>query len=171
VGDTRFYLIFRWVPGLFRAARQWLNRYSGPYSIGMVKLTEQDHQCVKRLINPALGLRAFTMAERTFQGCEAVHMIRKGQIKGIAKRNILVQNRMINKMFRLATGGVYSRELSRTHLVLTTHPEVSPQAANPPDETVAAIRGANLHLVAVQAPECGCGLFVRRLTRQRVHVP
>jgi IS6 family transposase len=63
---------------------------------------EQDHRFVKRRVNPGLGCGAFSTAERTIQGYEAMHMLRKGQMEGIAKRDILAQNRVINHMFRLA---------------------------------------------------------------------
>jgi IS6 family transposase len=59
---------------------------------------EQDHRFVKRRVNPGLGFGAFHTAQRTIQGYEAIHMLRKGQIEGIAKRDILAQNRMINQM-------------------------------------------------------------------------
>jgi IS6 family transposase len=57
---------------------------------------------VKRRVNPGLGSGAFSTAERTIQGYEAMHMLRKGRMEGIAKRDILAQNRVINHMFRLA---------------------------------------------------------------------
>jgi transposase-like protein len=63
---------------------------------------EQDHRLVKRNVNPGLGFGAFATAQRTIQGYEAVHMLRKGQIEGIAKRDVLAQNRVINHMFGLA---------------------------------------------------------------------
>jgi IS6 family transposase len=63
---------------------------------------EQDHRFVKRRVNPGLGCGAFCTAEQTIQGYEAMHMLRKGQIKGIAKRDVLTQNRVINQMFGLA---------------------------------------------------------------------
>jgi hypothetical protein len=34
---------------------------------------------------------------------EAIHMISKGQLEGIAKRDVLAQNRVINQMFGLAS--------------------------------------------------------------------
>jgi transposase-like protein len=63
---------------------------------------EQDHRFVKRRVNPGLGFGAFATAERTIQGYEAMHMLRKGQIKGIAKKDILAQNHVINQLFGLA---------------------------------------------------------------------
>ena len=64
-------------------------------------IIEQDHRFVKRRVNPRLGFGAFATAQRTIQGYEAMHMLRKGQIKGIAKRDVLTQNRVINQLFGL----------------------------------------------------------------------
>jgi transposase, IS6 family len=63
---------------------------------------EQDHRFVKRRVNPGLGFGGFQTAQRTIQGYEAIHMLRKGQIEGLAKRDILAQNHVINQMFGLA---------------------------------------------------------------------
>ena len=65
-------------------------------------LVEQDHRFIKRRVNPGLGFGAFSTAQRTIQGYEAMHMFRKGQIKGIAKGNILTQNQFINQLFGVA---------------------------------------------------------------------
>jgi IS6 family transposase len=63
---------------------------------------KQDHRFVKRRVNPGLGFGAFATAQQTIQGYEAMHMLHKGQIEGIAKRDVLAQNRAINQMFGLA---------------------------------------------------------------------
>ena len=65
-------------------------------------LVEQDHRFIKRRVNPGLGFGAFSTAQRTIQGYEAMHMFRKGQIKEIAKGNILTQNQFINQLFGVA---------------------------------------------------------------------
>jgi transposase, IS6 family len=64
-------------------------------------VVEQDHRFLKRRINPGLGFGSFRTARRTFRGYEAMHMIRKGQLVGVAKGNILAQNRVIAQMFRI----------------------------------------------------------------------
>jgi transposase, IS6 family len=46
-----------------------------------------------------LGFGAFHTAQRTIQGYEAMHMLRKGQIEGMAKRDVLAQNRVISQRF------------------------------------------------------------------------
>jgi transposase-like protein len=63
---------------------------------------EQDHRRVKRLVNLGLGFGTFHTAQRTIQGYEAMHMLRKGQIEGIAKGDVLAQNRVINQLFGVA---------------------------------------------------------------------
>ena len=65
-------------------------------------VVEQDHRFIKRRVNPGLGFSSFRTAWRTLQGYEAMHRIRKGQLAGIAKRDILAQNRAINQLFGLA---------------------------------------------------------------------
>jgi transposase-like protein len=51
---------------------------------------------------PALGFRSFDSAQRTIQGYEAMRMIRKGQVRGLAKDDILAQIRFIELIIRLA---------------------------------------------------------------------
>jgi transposase-like protein len=63
---------------------------------------EQDHRFVKRCVNPGLGFGAFATAQRTIQGYEAMHMLRKGQLEGVAKGDVLAHNHIINQLFGLA---------------------------------------------------------------------
>jgi transposase-like protein len=64
-------------------------------------VSEQDHRFIKRRVNPGLGFGSFHTARRTLQGYEAMHMIKKGQIEGIAKGDVLAQNRVIAQVFGL----------------------------------------------------------------------
>jgi transposase-like protein len=64
-------------------------------------VVEQDHRFVKRRVNPGLGFGSFRTAWRTLQGYEAMHMIKKGQPKGLAKGDVLAQNRVIAQVFGL----------------------------------------------------------------------
>jgi transposase, IS6 family len=57
---------------------------------------------VKRCVNPGWGVGAFSTAQRTLQGYEALYMLRKGQLQGVAKGDVLAQNRVINQLFGLA---------------------------------------------------------------------
>jgi transposase, IS6 family len=65
-------------------------------------VVEQDHRFVKRRVNPGLGFGALAIARRIIQGHETMHMLHKGQIEGIARRDVLAQNRVINQLFGLA---------------------------------------------------------------------
>lgn len=65
-------------------------------------LVEQDHRFIKRLVKPGLGFFSFDTAWRTLQGYEAMHMIRKGQVKGVDKGNIRGQVRFIATLFGVA---------------------------------------------------------------------
>jgi IS6 family transposase len=62
---------------------------------------EQDHRSIKRRINASLG-RSFDGAQRTIEGYEAMHMIRKGQVRWLAKGDINEQVRFINISFGIA---------------------------------------------------------------------
>jgi transposase, IS6 family len=68
----------------------------------LYNVVEQDHRFLKRRVNPGLGFGTFLTAEYTIQGYEAMHMLRKGQIEGLAKGDVLAQNQVINQLFGLA---------------------------------------------------------------------
>jgi transposase, IS6 family len=63
---------------------------------------EQDHRFIKRLTKPGMGFFSCETAERTLQGYEAMNMIRKGQVKGGGKGDILGQVAFIANLFRVA---------------------------------------------------------------------
>jgi transposase, IS6 family len=65
-------------------------------------IVEQDHRAIKRRINAKLGFRCFDGAWRTIQGYEAIHMIRKGQVRWLAKGDVSEKVRFINATFGLA---------------------------------------------------------------------
>lgn len=68
----------------------------------MNNLIEQDHRFIKQRVNPGLGYYSHATAWRTIQGYETMHMIRKGQMKGVEKGNIQEQNQFIAELFSLA---------------------------------------------------------------------
>ena len=68
----------------------------------LTNVVEQDHRFIKRPVNPGLGFGAFATAQRTIQGYEAMHMLHKGQFEGMAKRDVLAQNRVITQLFASA---------------------------------------------------------------------
>jgi transposase, IS6 family len=65
-------------------------------------ILEQDHRAIKRRVNAKQGFREFQAAQRTIQGYEAVHMIRKGQIRWVAGNDLLRQIKFIDHLFDLA---------------------------------------------------------------------
>jgi transposase-like protein len=64
---------------------------------------EQDHRFIKRLVNPGMGFGSFNTARRTLRGYEAMNMIRKGQIQGVAKRDIQAQVGFVYQIFGVVT--------------------------------------------------------------------
>jgi IS6 family transposase len=65
-------------------------------------IVEQDHRSIKRRVNASLGFRSIDGAQRTIQGYEAMHMIRKGQVRWLSKGDIIAQIRFIKVIFGLA---------------------------------------------------------------------
>jgi transposase-like protein len=60
-------------------------------------IIEQDHRAAKRRVNTKQGFRSFTGAWRTIQGYQALHMIRKGQVRWLPKGNIAAQVLIIDQ--------------------------------------------------------------------------
>ena len=67
---------------------------------------EQDHRAIKRRVRASQGFRSFWGAYRTIQGYEAVHAIRKGQVRWVAS-------------VRLFANSISSRGCSRLQSELT----------------------------------------------------
>ena len=65
-------------------------------------LIEQDHRFIKRLVKPGLGFFSCETAWRTLQGYEAMNMIRKGQVQGVAKGDITGQVTFYASLFGVA---------------------------------------------------------------------
>ena len=65
-------------------------------------IIEQDHRATKRRVNAKQGFREFQAARRTIQGYEAIHMMRKGQVRWVNGTDVRHQNQFINKLFELA---------------------------------------------------------------------
>ena len=65
-------------------------------------IVEQDHRCVKRQFRAAMGYGTYPTAWRTIRGIEADHMIRKGQIVGVGKSDIISHKQFIHGLFGLA---------------------------------------------------------------------
>jgi transposase-like protein len=62
---------------------------------------EQDHRVSKRRVWLARGYQSIWTAWRTLQGIEAVHMIRKGRARWVAKGDPLAQMQFIDELFGL----------------------------------------------------------------------
>ncbi len=56
---------------------------------------EQDHRVIRRRWRSCQCFRSFHTAERTLEGVEALHMIRKGQLKRLDGRDALGQVKFI----------------------------------------------------------------------------
>ena len=65
-------------------------------------IIEQDHRTVKKRTWLAKGYGSFATAWRTLQGIETVHMIRKGRVRWVAKRDTAAQVSFIGELFGIA---------------------------------------------------------------------
>ena len=70
-----------------------------PYKSNLI---EQDHRFIKKRIVASQWFRSAEGALPTIQGYEAMHMLRKGQIRWLRKGDIAGQVRFINYVFGLA---------------------------------------------------------------------
>jgi len=71
---------------LLQAARPW----------------EEGGKSIKRLVKLGMGFFSFETAWRTLQGYEVTHMIRKGQMQGVNKGDVLGQVAFIVTLFGVA---------------------------------------------------------------------
>jgi transposase-like protein len=63
---------------------------------------EQVHRFIKRLVNPGMRFGSFWTEKSTLAGFEAMNLIRKGQVRGVPKGDILGQARFVSSIFGLA---------------------------------------------------------------------
>lgn len=63
---------------------------------------EQDHRFIKKRIAASLGFRSVDGALRTIQGYQAMNKIRKGQIRWLAKGEVVEQIRFLHQTFGIA---------------------------------------------------------------------
>jgi IS6 family transposase len=64
-------------------------------------LIEQDHRFIRRRTKPGMGFWSLETAWRTLQRYEGMHQLRKGQILGTTRGDILSQVRFVNRAFGL----------------------------------------------------------------------
>jgi len=65
-------------------------------------IIEQDHRFIKKRIVASLGFRSAEGAWRTIEGYEAMHLIRKGQIRWLPKGDVVGQRQFIHTLFGIA---------------------------------------------------------------------
>jgi IS6 family transposase len=65
-------------------------------------LIEQDHRGVKKITKAGLGYKSFHTAWRTIRGIEIMHVINKGQVKGINNRDSMSQKEFVESLFKIA---------------------------------------------------------------------
>jgi transposase-like protein len=63
---------------------------------------EQDHRFVKRRTRLALGYGSFRTAWKTLQGIEVMHMINKGRVRRLAKKDVIGQVKFFQNLFGVA---------------------------------------------------------------------
>jgi len=63
---------------------------------------EQDHRFIKKRIAASLWFRSVEGALRTIAGYEAMHLIRKGQIRWLEKGDVVRQCQFIHNLFGIA---------------------------------------------------------------------
>ena len=84
-----------------------LNRRTGtqlplPTCAYLNNIIEQDHRFIKKRIAASLWFRSVDGALNTIAGYEAMHMIRKGQIRWLPKGDTVGQIRFVKQIFGLA---------------------------------------------------------------------
>jgi transposase-like protein len=65
-------------------------------------IIEQDHRFIKKRITASFGFRSVEGACRTIAGYEAMHAIRKGQVRWVAKGDAVAQRQFIHTIFGIA---------------------------------------------------------------------
>ena len=63
---------------------------------------EQDHRFIKKKVRASQCFKSFHTAERTLEGVEAMHMIRKGQVKRLARSDARGQATFVTSLFGVA---------------------------------------------------------------------
>jgi len=63
---------------------------------------EQDHGAIRRRWRAAQCFQSFHTAERTLEGIESLHMMRKGQAKRLDGRDSVGQAKFVASLFGVA---------------------------------------------------------------------
>jgi transposase-like protein len=65
-------------------------------------IIEQDHRFVKKKVRASQCFKSFHTAERTLEGIEAMHMLRKGQVKRLSGNDAMGQAKFVEGLFQIA---------------------------------------------------------------------
>jgi len=65
-------------------------------------IIEQDHRFIKKRIIASLGFRSPEGVWRTIEGYEAMHIIRKGQVRWLDKGDAIGQRQFIHNLLGIA---------------------------------------------------------------------
>ena len=63
---------------------------------------EQDHRAIRKRWRAAQCFRSFYTAERTLEGIESMHMMRKGQVKKLDGKDAVGQAKFVESLFGVA---------------------------------------------------------------------
>jgi transposase-like protein len=63
---------------------------------------KQDHRFIKKKVRASQCFKRFHTAERTLEGIEALHMMRKGQVKRLDGRDSAGQAKFVAVLFGVA---------------------------------------------------------------------
>jgi IS6 family transposase len=63
---------------------------------------EQDHRAIRRRWRAMQCFRSFLTAERTIEGVETMHMIRRGQVKRLDRHDAVGQVKFVESLFHVA---------------------------------------------------------------------
>lgn len=65
-------------------------------------IIEQDHRFIKKKVRASQCFKRFHTAERTLEGIEAMHMMRKGQVKRLSANDAVGQAKFVLSLFQVA---------------------------------------------------------------------
>ncbi len=65
-------------------------------------IVEQDHRFIKKRVRAAQCFKSFGTAQRTLDGIEALHMMRKGQVKRLQGSDARGQAKFVMNLFQIA---------------------------------------------------------------------
>lgn len=81
-------------------------KINGNSSLRQIKylnnIIEQDHRFIKKKVKYMLGFKSFKSAKKTLSGIEAMHIIKKGQVKNSIK-SVLFEVQFINTIFGIVS--------------------------------------------------------------------